>query len=442
MANKKINDLAAAGAVGDTMQYETDIGGSTPNKVTSAQIKTYIATGTAGGRTLVGGTQSNDELRLDSTSHGIKGSVSITNGTLLRSSTPNYETLVTIDGAIPNKKYVDDAQNIVVTESFTPTLGQTSFPLSQTPGSPTTALLVLNGQVREYGSLPKDFTISGSTLTWNDPGGLTLLTTDLLQIWYDLNFASFNGVWADDGTDVTTNAGSRNVDLQSSGLKDTNVTTAVLLGDGGNTSFNTTNKTIIGAVNETFAAIPSVPVSSVFTRTGAVVAAASDYDASQVDNDSGVSGSFVSNALDTLAAAIPSQFTVYFKPETNSNDGNHRMRSIAASAAFNFEFAIPDDFNALVSLEMIMAPTAGAAGSGKDVDLSSTYGAIGEVTNFHAETDTSSTYDFGTSLTFAAIDVSGVFTNLAAGDICGLEWDNNGVGGATYHYYIKLVYTR
>jgi hypothetical protein len=44
-------------------------------------------------------------------------------------------------------------------------------------------------------------------------------------------------------------------------------------------------------------------VSSIFGRTGVVVAAASDYDASQVDNDSGVSGAFVDDALDTLAAA-------------------------------------------------------------------------------------------------------------------------------------------
>lgn len=35
-------------------------------------------------------------------------------------------------------------------------------------------------------------------------------------------------------------------------------------------------------------------------RTGSVTPAASDYDASQIDNDSGVSGTFVSNALDTL----------------------------------------------------------------------------------------------------------------------------------------------
>ena len=37
-----------------------------------------------------------------------------------------------------------------------------------------------------------------------------------------------------------------------------------------------------------------------FSRTGAVVAAASDYDASQVDNDSGVTGATVAAALDQL----------------------------------------------------------------------------------------------------------------------------------------------
>ncbi len=41
-------------------------------------------------------------------------------------------------------------------------------------------------------------------------------------------------------------------------------------------------------------------VDSVFGRTGAVVAAASDYDASEVDNDSGIAGATVKDALDEL----------------------------------------------------------------------------------------------------------------------------------------------
>jgi hypothetical protein len=53
-------------------------------------------------------------------------------------------------------------------------------------------------------------------------------------------------------------------------------------------------------------------VSSVFGRTGTVSAALHDYDASQVDNDSGVSGSTVKDALDALAsvdsARIPTSY--------------------------------------------------------------------------------------------------------------------------------------
>jgi hypothetical protein len=60
------------------------------------------------------------------------------------------------------------------------------------------------------------------------------------------------------------------------------------------------------ALNTLLAAIPSVPVASVFSRTGAVVAAANDYAASLVSNDSSVSGSKVKDALNTLLAAIPS----------------------------------------------------------------------------------------------------------------------------------------
>lgn len=42
---------------------------------------------------------------------------------------------------------------------------------------------------------------------------------------------------------------------------------------------------------------PAAPVTSVFGRVGAIVAAASDYDASQIDNDSTAPGAFVDDAL-------------------------------------------------------------------------------------------------------------------------------------------------
>ena len=48
-------------------------------------------------------------------------------------------------------------------------------------------------------------------------------------------------------------------------------------------------------------------VQSIFGRVGIVVAAASDYDASQIDNDSGVTGTFVKDALNQLDTDIGNQ---------------------------------------------------------------------------------------------------------------------------------------
>ena len=66
------------------------------------------------------------------------------------------------------------------------TPGQTAFTLASTPIDPAKSQLYLNGQLRIYGG-GADYTISGTTLTWNDPGGLTLKTTDDFQIWYNIS---------------------------------------------------------------------------------------------------------------------------------------------------------------------------------------------------------------------------------------------------------------
>lgn len=63
--------------------------------------------------------------------------------------------------------------------------------------------------------------------------------------------------------------------------------------------------TVKAALNALLAAIPAVPVASVFGRVGAVVAALNDYAASLVQNDSSVVGATVKDALNALLAAIP-----------------------------------------------------------------------------------------------------------------------------------------
>ena len=60
--------------------------------------------------------------------------------------------------------------------------------------------------------------------------------------------------WTDNGVKVFTTA-PRDIDLQSKGLQDDNVTTPVLLGDVLNTTLDTTNQTLLGATNELFARV-------------------------------------------------------------------------------------------------------------------------------------------------------------------------------------------
>ena len=63
-------------------------------------------------------------------------------------------------------------------------------------------------------------------------------------------------------------------------------------------------------------------VSSVFTRQGAVVAVAGDYDASQVDNDSGVAGATVKAALNQLDSDKVEQTNIDSSILTDKNIGD------------------------------------------------------------------------------------------------------------------------
>jgi hypothetical protein len=206
----QINALkfGAAGQQVNTISTDTNLGTSDTVLSTQNAIKTYVDNHTANGvwerigttispkntgddvdlegGTFYGNNTVSGNLILDSTSNATKGDIQIADGTTLASLTTNYETLVVADNDIPNKKYVDDhpGSGIPNQEILTiSTPGQTAFTLAQTAVEPEKSMLVLNGQVRIYGG-GNDYTISGTALTWNDPGGLTLVTADVLQIWY------------------------------------------------------------------------------------------------------------------------------------------------------------------------------------------------------------------------------------------------------------------
>lgn len=121
----------------------------------------------------------------------------------------------------------------------------------------------------------------------------------------------------------------------------------------------------------------------------------------------------------------------------SSVDDAYRIRGVASNGSANITFVVPGDFVSLVSLEII--GKADGSVSGVSIDLSSDYGAVGQSTTTHSETDTTTTYSF-TSGIQTATDISTVFSSLDAGDSCGLFWDNKSIGAALALLHMKLVY--
>jgi hypothetical protein len=441
MANVKINDLGLAGAVSATMQLETDIGGTSPNKVTAAQIKTFSNNGETGGKTIEGGTAATENLILDSTSNATKGEVQISNGSTLHANTTNYETLVTDDDDIPNKKYVDDSHPDTVTEVLTISSdGQTAFTLGTAPTTPAEVILVLNGQIRLYTT---DFTISGTTLTWNDPGGLTLKTTDTFQIWYNVTlgapaapvtsvFSRVGVVTAQSGDysvgEVTGAAASgANSDITSlSGL-----TTPLSIAQGGtNSGAALSNDRVMVSSAGTVIESATITTTELGLLNGIV-----SVSTGGADNDKFVTQGYVDDAVG------PTKELFFAGTDYNANVGNIRTRVVVGTGGQRFTFAIPSDFVSLSSVNLIGIISAGAAGASKNIDLSSDYGAIGEAYNLHSESDTATTYDFtGKANQYAAIDLSVVLSSLSANDYVGIFVDHNSIGGDIDYVGIKLVY--
>lgn len=132
---------------------------------------------------------------------------------------------------------------------------------------------------------------------------------------------------------------------------------------------------------------------------------------------------------------------LFFGTTFNTTYNNEPVRSILTGGNFRWPFEIPDDFSSLVVAHIHVTPTAGAAGSGKDIDLYSNYSASGEDSTLHQENDTTSTYQLGSVADERGdLDVSGVLTGIAAGDRGGVLVDHQSIGGTAYYTLLHIEY--
>lgn len=153
---------------------------------------------------------------------------------------------------------------------------------------------------------------------------------------------------------------------------------------------------------------------------------------------SGTPGAGNAYVTDSDPRIAPVTRNKFFQADCNGNFGTYRVRSLGSVGAFRFNFHVPADFDTLVGISLI--GQANAAVVAGDIDLTSEYGAVGESASNHTETDTTSTYNFNIN-ELTKLDLSSVFSSLAAGDYAGVFVDHNGVGTTINYLGILLEYT-
>ena len=140
-----------------------------------------------------------------------------------------------------------------------------------------------------------------------------------------------------------------------------------------------------------------------------------------------------------LAAGAVAKHVVYLANANADYQGAYRVRTLGATAKFSFSFHIPDDFNSLIELQVFGAPNASYTGTG-EIDLLSAYGKVEESVLAHTESQ-SLTGLTGVIDQWDALDISGVFNSITAGDNCGVEVDHvTGIGTVVNYFGVHLEY--
>lgn len=121
----------------------------------------------------------------------------------------------------------------------------------------------------------------------------------------------------------------------------------------------------------------------------------------------------------------------------DGNLGDYRVQQIGGTGAHRFTFDIPNGFVSLVSL--VFRCVAAGTVVDVDIDLASDYALPGENFAANSETDAGSVYSF-TANEIAELDISPVFSSLAAGQSCGVFVDHKGIGTTIRYLGIRMIY--
>lgn len=153
---------------------------------------------------------------------------------------------------------------------------------------------------------------------------------------------------------------------------------------------------------------------------------------------------FLSAADKTKLDKVPSQLAHFDRvPVPNSSVGYHDTLAVAQNGSGRLAACVPADAASIVAVELLAIPSAGASGSGKDIDFSASYGTIDESPSNHTASDTTSTYDLtGRSGLITVFDLTALFGSIAANDCVGIWITHNSIGGVIDYIGVRIRYNR
>ena len=126
-----------------------------------------------------------------------------------------------------------------------------------------------------------------------------------------------------------------------------------------------------------------------------------------------------------------------FGGNSATNRGDHNTVQVGANAGANVSFHFPEDFASITELEIVGIPVGTFVD--QDIDLTSDYGAAGELYNQNSGADLASVYS-GVADVFFAIDASAIFPGAAAGDYAGIRLKHNAIGTQIGYVGVHLRY--
>jgi hypothetical protein len=102
-------------------------------------------------------------------------------------------------------------------------------------------------------------------------------------------------------------------------------------------------------------------------------------------------------------------------------------------------FRVPSDFTSLLQAKFVVVPQTTLAAA--DWDIAATYASVGEGYNTHIQSDAVTTYNV-TIVIIYEVDLSGILSNIAAGDYVGVSIKNaGGLGHRFYALGVRFKYS-